>query len=119
MAVITAIPVEITARGDHGHVIPWLALTNLDTGNPIEMIGSAKRTVQVSGTFGSGGKAIIEGSNNGTDYSTLMDDFGNELKFNSAGISTVSVLTRYIRPRITAGSGASLNIHLLLRKETR
>lgn len=118
MAVIEPGISEITTRGDHGHIITWGPMTTGDSGLQISMIGSARRTVQVIGTFSGPDRLSIEGSNNGTDYATLTDEHGNRLDFKGAGVSTVSELTRFIRPRVTAGSPTA-TVVMLVRKEAR
>jgi len=81
------------------------------------MPGSADRSVQVTGTFGAGGNLRIEGSNDGTNYSALTDPQGNALDFTATKIEGVLELTRYIRPRATAGDGTtSLTVTMILRR---
>lgn len=118
MATINFAIEEIETRGDHGHIVTWTPLGSGDDGAPLSMVGSARRTVQVFGTFAAGSKLEIEGSNDGTNFALLSDDHGNELKFNAAGISTVAELTRHIRPRVTAGA-PTLTVVMLVRKEVR
>lgn len=115
MAVITPTITEIKTRGDRGHLITWGTLGAGDEGSPISMIGSTIRTAQIIGTFGAGSRVAIEGSNDGVTYATLTDSHGNALSFAGSGISTVSELTLYIRPRVTAGS-PSASVKLLMRK---
>jgi hypothetical protein len=106
---------EITTRGDHGHLIVWGPLGTGDDGDPISMIGSGRRTVQIVGAFGGGSRMVIEGSNDGATYALLRDVHGNQLTFNSPGISTIQDLTRYLRPRASVGNPAA-TVHLLVRK---
>lgn len=99
------------------HTIEWTGLLNTDDGTPLEMPGSNDRSVQVRGTFGAGGSLRIEGSNDGANYATLTDPQGNALDFTTAKIEQVSELTRFIRPRITAGDGTtSLVCTMLVRR---
>ena len=46
-------------------IATWPAMQNGDDGQPIELANFADRSVQVFGTFGSGGNARIEGSLDG------------------------------------------------------
>jgi len=109
---------RITTEKDPCHVITWSAMANGDTGQPLEMPGSADRTVQVSGTFGSGGTLTLEGSNNGTVWAVLTDPQGNSLDITSAKIETITEITRYMRPNVTAGNGStSLNVSMLVRRD--
>lgn len=110
---------ELKTFRDDAHVASWEGLTNAtsDSGEPLEMPGSADRSVQVIGTFGSGGTCVIEGSNDGVNYSTLTDYQGNALSIQSATIDSISEITRYIRPRISAGDGATdLDVFILVRR---
>ena len=119
MAIVPYAADSIGTRGDNAHIISWEGLGVGDDGQPVEMPGSERRSVQAIGTFG-GGKCHIEGSNNGTNYETLFDEFGNNLKFNGPGISTVSGVTRFIRPNIIGGGvTTNISVFLLIRKEGR
>lgn len=104
---------------DDCHVITWTGLTfaTTDDGDPLEMPGSADRSVQVTGTLGAGGSVRIEGSNDGVNYAALNDPQGNVLDIATLKIEQVLDLTRYIRPRITAGDGTtSLTVTMLVRR---
>ncbi|MBK8772253.1 MAG: hypothetical protein IPM06_17775 [Rhizobiales bacterium] len=92
----------------------WLAITEADTGAAFELSRFADRSVQVFGTFGAGGTLLIEGSNDGgTTWATLKDVFGVALQFTSADILTIGPIVRHIRPRVSAGTGVSLNVYLV------
>ena len=98
-------------------VITWAALANGDQGAPAEYTHYADRSVQVSGTFGTGGVVVLEGSLDGTNYETLADPQGNALSFTASKIEAVTEATRYIRPRVTAGDGStSINVSVLVRR---
>lgn len=100
-------------------IVTWSPLTHTgsDQGAPLEMPGFADRSVQVSGTFGSGGSVRIEGSNDGTNYAVLTDPQGNALDITAAKIEAIMELTRYIRPRVTAGDGStSLTVSMLIKR---
>lgn len=110
---------EIREFGEKAHVVVWTGLTfaTTDDGQPLQMPGSADRSVQVTGTFGTGGSVRIQGSNDGTNYVALTDPQGNALNITAAGIEAVQEITRYIRPLITAGDGStSLTVTMLVRK---
>ena len=126
MAVIPYVIVKPSATSpkkyrDDVHLIQWPLMANGDTGEPLEMAGSADRSVQVVGTFGAGGNARIEGSNNNltalTTFSVLTDPQGNALDFTAAKIEAISELTDRIRPNITGGDvTTSLTVSLLVRR---
>lgn len=101
-------------------VATWENLQNGDDGQPIELANFADRSVQVVGTFGSGGKVRIEGSLNGNDYAPLTDPQGNDLDLTAAKIEAVSEVVRWIRPRVIAGDGTtSLTVTMLLKGAAR
>lgn len=87
--------------------IQWTGLLNGDDGGPMQMVDFADRSVQVSGTFGTGGSVSIEGSNDGTNYFVLSNPQGTALTLTAAGIKQVLELPRYLRPRVTAGDGTT------------
>jgi hypothetical protein len=81
------------------------------------MTGFADRAAQVTGTFGAGGTVLIEGSIDGTNYSTLVDPQGVAISKTAAGISEIGQLTKFIRPRVSAGDGTtSISVTLLARR---
>jgi hypothetical protein len=98
-------------------VASWTALLNGDDGEALKMPGANDRSVQVVGTFGSGGTLVIEGSNDGgATWGTLNDPQGNALSFTSSKVEAIQELTASIRPRVTAGDGTtSLAVHVLVR----
>jgi len=119
MATRTASISEISKWKDNSHVITWTGLLNGDDGSPIEMPGHSIRSVQFVGTFGAGGTIQIEGSNDGTNYVVLTDLQGNNISKTAAGIEGVQEVTRYIRPRVTAGDGTTtIDATMLLRRTT-
>lgn len=96
------------------------ALANTDDGVAVDLHEYSDRSVQVSGTFGVGGTVVIEGSNNGTVWSTLRDPQGTTLSFTAVGLRAVSEMTRHIRPRVTAGDGTTaLSVALFVRRTIR
>lgn len=99
------------------HTAQWTGLLNTDDGVPLEQPSSNDRSVQVTGTFGSGGTVVIEGSNDGTNYQTLTDPQGNALSVTAARLKQISELTRFIRPRVTGGDGTTnLTVTMLIRR---
>lgn len=92
----------------------WSGLTQTtsDDGAPIELPDYADRSIQVQGTIGAAGNLRIEGSNDGTNYVVLTDPQGTALNITASGvIEQVQEITRYLRPRVTAGDGTTnLNV---------
>lgn len=89
--------------GNHVVIYTWAAMGLTDTGLPVSGPGWADRSFQVEGTFGAGGRVEIEGSNDGVNYRTLNDPFGNSLSVSSAGVYELTQISLWMRPRISAG----------------
>ncbi len=107
----------ISTWKDKAHVITWAGLLNSDVGNPLEMPGSADRSVQVSGTFGTGGNLRIQGSNDGSNWNVLTDPNGEDLDIVESDIAQIMESVRYIRPNVTAGDGTTdLTVSILVRR---
>jgi len=98
-------------------VARWASLANGESGVAVEFPQYADRSVQIEGTFGAAGSVQMEGSNDGTNYQLLTDPQGNDIVKTAADLEQISELTRYIRPRCTAGDGTTaLAITLVARR---
>lgn len=100
-------------------LVQWTGLTKAtdDAGEAVQLPNHSDRSVQVTGTFGSGGSVRIEGSIDGTNYAVLTDPQGNALDVTAAKIEAISEVVRYIRPRVTAGDGTtSLTVTILFKR---
>lgn len=118
MATRTATIAEIKAFGERAHLITWTGLLNGDDGSRIEMPGHTWRSIQFTGTFGAGGTIVFEGSNDGTNYVTLTDPQGNAISKTAAGLEQSEEVTRYVRPRVTAGDGTTnLAAYMVMRRD--
>lgn len=97
--------------------IKWLAMANGDVGESVTLGAWQDRTIQITGTFGTGGSVTMKGSNDGgTTWVALTDPLGNALTFTSAGMKQITELPYEIRPEVTAGDGTtSLNAWLAMR----
>jgi hypothetical protein len=95
-------------QGNNVAVYSWTLSTG-DVGLSIQGPGFADRSFQVTGTFG-GASIIIEGSNDGSNYYTLDDPFGNALSISSAALKQVTEVAWYIRPRVSGGSGVAITV---------
>lgn len=92
----------------------WLNVTNADTCAALDLSQFPDRSIQITGTPNSA-TAVIQGSNDGTNYVTLNDLQGNALSFTATGLKGIAELVRYIRPSATGGGGSqSLNFYLHL-----
>lgn len=112
MAIIpyTLDSLEPKSWGNNVAVYTWPALATGDTGAPLKGPGFTDASYQVSGTFG-GATVVIEGSNDGITYGTLVDPFNTALSFTAAaGPIQVLPICLWIRPRVASGSGAAINV---------
>jgi hypothetical protein len=99
----------------------WTGLTQAssDVGDGVELPGS-DRTVQLSGTLGTGGQVPIEGSNDGTNWGAVHDAAGDAIVLNAANeVAQIVEAPRYIRPGTTGGDGTTdLTVTLISRRAT-
>ncbi|MFO1465859.1 MAG: hypothetical protein U1F35_05375 [Steroidobacteraceae bacterium] len=111
--------VSVTApnANRNGLLIAWTGLLLNDTGEPTEAVDFADRTVQISGTFGTGGSCTLEGSNDGSSWFALTDPQGNNITKTAAALEVIEEGPRYIRPNVTAGDGTTnLTVTLWARR---
>lgn len=123
MAVIVPTIVDISGN-QKTYQVTWAAMANGDTGAPIQaqFIGYSDRVIAVTGTFGAGGNMRCQGSlDGGTVYHTLKDAFGTAINLTAAGIASITEVTQFVRPNITAGDGTTaLTVTLqMTRNEAR
>jgi hypothetical protein len=91
-------------------------LDELDTTpGPIEMAEWAERSVQVIGTFGTA-TIVIQGSNDGVNWETLNDAQGSPISKTAKFIEQVAEVTRFVRPLVSTGAGADLDVFFVLRR---
>lgn len=93
----------------------WV-LTQSDTGLGVSVTMFPDKTVQATGTFGTGGAIAMEGSNNGVDWSALHDYQGNVISLTDTSVKLIAENPQQIRPRATAGSGTTVTITLIAVK---
>lgn len=89
----------------------WLNMGDGDSGGEISWISYADRSIQAFGTFGS---VMIEGSNDGINWSSLRNTAGDDLIFTSSRIEQVLEVCLYVRPVVT-GAGADVNVVMVGR----
>ncbi len=119
----TIIPTFSKIRGPAGGIdaiiVTWTPLAAAgDAGQPLQRVDLSDRSVQVTGAF-AGATIVLEGSNDGANYFTLSTPSGAALSFTAAGLSQVNVPVAFVRPRVTAGSGAGLTMTLTARRTLR
>lgn len=116
MAVVASTNAGVSPQAGSGNyrVVTWTGLANGDTGAPVELTQLSDRSVQVLGTFGTGGSVTLQGSLDGSNWVALTDPQGNAITKTAAGLEAISEVVRYIRPSVTAGDGTtSLTVILL------
>jgi hypothetical protein len=117
MAVQLYTAVKIKGHGEKASMVTWSDLLTGNTGDPAENPTHADRSVQVAGTFG-GATCTIQGSNNGSDWVTLTDPAGAALTFVATGLKQILQVTKYIRPNITGGAAAAIDVDLLIVRKS-
>ena len=115
-------PADDTFHKGSLRILSWEGLTKAtdDVGETLgtDYASYTERTVQVIGTFGTGGTCTIQGSIDGTTWATLNDPQGNALTVQAAKIETILEATPYLRPNITAGDGSTdLDVFIYLRQD--
>ena len=115
MAVKAKTEARIAQAGVKATVVTWAALANGDSGDPVELASHTDRSVQFVGTFDTS-TVVWEGSNDGTNYVTLTDPQGNAISKAAAAIEAISEMTRYMRPRCTAGGATTAIVTTLFAK---
>lgn len=109
-------PQNIGKEDGSAKLVKYDNLDELDTAaDPFEWVEWADKSVQVIGTF-NGGTVVIEGSNDGTNWVTLSDPQGNALSKTAAFLEQILEATRYVRPRVSAGTGVDLDVFFVLRR---
>jgi hypothetical protein len=103
----------------------WVGLTNGAVGAPIDLVDFTDRSIQVEGTFGSGGTVVIQGTNDpyntvSVPWETLRDPSSTSLSLTSAGLHGILEMTAQIRPDVTGGDGTTLlTVTMFLRRTIR
>lgn len=123
MATVSAVISEVRAFQENAHSIVWGPLTTTnDVGSAVEMPGSYIRSIQFEGTFGAGGTIVLQGSNEATptNWQTLSDVQGNDISKTSADLEQCQDVSRWVRPKVTAGDGTtSLTATMILVRRGR
>jgi hypothetical protein len=111
MATIPHTPVQLPVLADLDGVRlrQWAGLTNGDVGEPFILTRFNDRTVSIDGTF-SGATVKIQGSNTGTEWYDMYDVFGNSISATVGKLITLTEVPLYVRPSVSAGSGASITV---------
>ena len=96
----------------------WSGLNSSNNvGAAVEFPAHADRSVQFEGTYDSA-TAVLQGSNDGTNWGTLYDGQGNALSSTSnAAPKQIVEITRFIRPSTSGGGGSqAINCTIIMRR---
>jgi hypothetical protein len=123
MAVIAVAELDHPFKADGVRVFKWASLTETNnTGEPIPAAYLADKSVHVRGTWGSGGKCQIQGSNEAdvapasANYTVLADPQGVILELTADKIEAVLENSYWIRPAVTAGTGVTVSVWLVAKR---
>lgn len=97
----------------------WSNMANGDVGQALHASEFSDRSVQVKGTFGTGGTMQLKGSNDGgTTWNVLRDPFGTNVSASGGNLIQLTELAEYVRPEIVAGDGTtSITVIVYMRKQ--
>lgn len=111
MAVVIPVLTSLVPQrlGNNVAIYTWTGLATGDTGGPLNGPGFTDASYQIGGTFG-GATVVIEGSNDGITYFTLVDPFNVALSFTSAAFAQILPIALWIRPRVSGGAAVAINI---------
>lgn len=70
--------------------------------------------VQAVGTWGGDGSVSLQGSNDGTNYTTLEDHAGAAVTFTANGLVQVVTIPRYIRTLQAEGEPAVTDVNVIV-----
>lgn len=123
MAIITpVITNRVGEQDNYAWVFSWGPMHNGDVGIPIpaNLVAYADRSFQVEGTFGAGGTATIEGSNNGgAQYHPMTTPQGVALQITTSSLVQVTEVADLMRPNVAGDGTTSITVTAMIRKALR
>ncbi|MEN6386437.1 MAG: hypothetical protein ABFD79_14760 [Phycisphaerales bacterium] len=115
--------IQPTDKATHaGVTVTWTGITQADSGAAYDFSRFTDLSVQIRGTFGSGGTMVVYGTNIDADaakepsdatasYRPLQNVDGlSDISATSALIAQILEATKYVAPEVTAGTGVSLDV---------
>jgi len=113
----TVNPVITTVEGDGSVMsILWTLTTANADGAPVKMTPFADRSIQMTGTWGSG-TGVLQGSNDGVTWFTLYDPDGSPITSAATNkLEQVLELTQFMRPVLTGSTGATVVFNMIARR---
>ena len=111
---------EIVKNDVRCKIIKWEGLTETNAdGQPYVFSGRyPDKSVQIFGTFGSGGTCKLQGTNevnSPTNWWGLSDHGGTEIAAQAAAIEVVLENVYQVRPYISAGTGVDIDVYLCIK----
>lgn len=95
-----------------------LTATNADGGS-VTAHEYGDRTVQFSGEF-NGATAVLQGSNDGSEWFSLTDPQGNAISKTASALETVMEVPRFTRVNTSGGGGSQdITVTLFCRRTRR
>lgn len=88
--------------------VQWV-FSGADTGVAVQADEWPDKTVSVVGTW-NGATVVIEQSEDNVTFLTSVDPQGNNISKTADAMETILDNTKYIRPRVSAGTPTSLTI---------
>ena len=102
-------------------LVTWPNLNSTNSqGTAVMLPQHSDRTVQFLGTF-NGCTAVLEGSNDGTNYKTLTDAAGSAISTTASSLKQVTEAPLYVRPNVNTNAGVATDMAcvMLLRRNGR
>lgn len=116
MATITPTVINAVHGNKSVRKATWAAMALNDVGAPFPYIDFCDRSVQVFGTWGTGGNLQWQGSNDGgVNWAVIVDPQGN-FDIISNRVVAAEMVCELVRPKVTAGDGTtSVTVVLIAR----
>ena len=90
----------------------WETVGNDDTGAPAPTETFTDRSVQAVGTWTGPATLVLQGSNDGTNWTTLNDLQGSAISMTADCLVGIAEPTKFIRPSTSGGSAADIDVYV-------
>lgn len=114
-----AYTVDKPQRNIPSQVITWNTLTDTNTdgqvaGPSLGVPNYPIKSVQFIDVAGTTPTVVLQGSNDGVNWSILDDINGNAISTDVTAIFSVGQVTKFIRPLVTGGSSVDFDVILFM-----
>lgn len=96
----------VTKQGNE-RKFTWANVTSADTCKSVNLENYVENTFQVFGTMG-GGSVTAKGSNNNSNFETLLDYLGAGLTFSSIGMRQILETPEWFKPEQTGVTSVTM-----------